>query len=337
LCEDRPRKLQDVRLGSEMFSMRKLNAGTLTVPFVLFAVCTTFQNCDGGFSYDPSSAQLSSLGSPDMTGVFGIVAYSPGGTAPLDSNSTMDTGFDYEIRATGASTSSALLTFSLNDTSTTASCVLSVVGDTMKRSIRCSSAGVVKIDLKAIWPDATVSMVSMTKTVGVFTAPPPTTTNGNVVAFRIRAGTGSSPWNTAADPIRVFVGQTLQVSNDDTVAHQIHANGAPFPHQNGNQAPNSTVNLVVVNAHAATATDTYEHNAGPSASIFIESIDGAAQYARSTGPGACAGCHGANVATSQKRGASFSTIKNAIATVGNMRGISLTDQELRAIAYVLNK
>lgn len=321
--------------------MRKLKASTLAVPLFLFGICTTFQNCDAGFSYDPSTAELSSLGGGgnDLTGVFGVVVYAPGGTSPLDTSTSLDTGFDYEVRATGATTSSALLTFTVNATSTTANCTLSSVGNVLKRSIKCTSTGTVRVDVKAIWPDSTVSMVSLTKSVGTFSATPtPVPTNGNVVQFRIRAGTGGSPWNTSADPIRVFVGQTLQVFNDDTINHRIHTNGSPFAHQADETLPNASTNFVIASAHSGTATDTYDHNAGTSASIFIESIDGAAQYARSTGPGSCASCHGANVATSQKRGASFTTIKNAITNnTGNMRGITLTDQELRAIAYVLNK
>jgi len=328
-----------------MISMRKLKSKTLAVPIFILGVCATFQNCDSGFHYDPSSGELSSsssASSTDLTGVFGVVAYAPGGTSPLDSTTSFDTGFDYEIRATGSTTSSALLSFTVNRTSTTATCTLSSVGNVMKRSLRCSAAGVVKIDVQAIWPDSTVSVVSLTKNVGLFSATPtptPSTTNSaDVVSFRVRAGTGGSPWNTAADPIVAFVGQTLIVYNDDTIQHRFHTNGIPFPHQPDNTAPNASTSFAVQSAHDPSATDTYDHNAGTTARIYIATYDGTALYSKVSGPGSCAGCHGSNVATSAKRGASFTTIKAAITNnKGGMGSITLTDNELKAIAYVLNK
>jgi|GEM_PF-1571234 len=61
------------------------------------------------------------------------------------------------------------------------------------------------------------------------TNPPP---NGNIVEFRIKAGTGNGPWNDAATTIRLKVGQTLRIINDDSVVHQLHTNGAPCGHGN---------------------------------------------------------------------------------------------------------
>lgn len=323
-----------------MFSMRKLKSKTLAIPLFILGVCATFQNCDSGFHYDPSSGDLSSLStSTDLTGVFGLVVYAPGGTSPLDSNTSMDTGFDYEFRATGSTTSSAILSFSINSTSTTATCSLSSVGNVLKRSVKCTTAGVVKVDVQAVWPDSTMSSVSLTKNVGAFTATPtPTPTSSDTVEFRVRAGTGGSPWNTSSTPIQTFVGQTLIVYNDDTINHRIHTNGSPFAHQPGDTAPNASTSFVILSAHSGTATDTYDHNAGTSANIYIEALDGTALYSKATGPGSCASCHGGSVATSAKRGASFTSIKNAITNnTGNMRGITLSDQELKAIAYILNK
>jgi hypothetical protein len=54
--------------------------------------------------------------------------------------------------------------------------------------------------------------------------------SGDVVEFRIKAGTGNGAWNTAANPIRLKVGQELRVTNDDSIQHFIHTNGAPFFH-----------------------------------------------------------------------------------------------------------
>jgi hypothetical protein len=120
--------------------MRKLSVRTLTIPAFLFAVCATFQNCDSGFHYDPTSAELSSLSSSDITGVFGMQAYAAGSTSPLDPSTSMSTGVDYEVRATGDNVSTAALRFSVNPSST-ATCLLSSVANLTKRSIKCTSAG----------------------------------------------------------------------------------------------------------------------------------------------------------------------------------------------------
>ncbi len=55
-------------------------------------------------------------------------------------------------------------------------------------------------------------------------------------------------------------------------------------------------------------------------------IDGKQLYADN-----CSGCHGA-LASSAKAGSTFTEIKNAIANVPLMSGISLTDDEIQAIA-----
>lgn len=52
--------------------------------------------------------------------------------------------------------------------------------------------------------------------------------DANVVVFRIKAGTGTGPWNTADDPIVAKVGQTLEIHNDDSIQHWIHAESEDF-------------------------------------------------------------------------------------------------------------
>jgi len=62
------------------------------------------------------------------------------------------------------------------------------------------------------------------------TLPPSTVQNGNIVEFRIKAGTGNGPWNDEASRINVKVGQELHIVNDDDRTHLMHTNGAPFFH-----------------------------------------------------------------------------------------------------------
>jgi plastocyanin len=90
------------------------------------------------------------------------------------------------------------------------------------------------------------------------------------VEFRIAAGTGTGPWNTYETAVRIQVGQTLRVYNDDSVAHAIHANGAPFPH--GKKiAPGAFRDHLVVNPSEPSpgSPRLYEHTAGRSAGFWV--------------------------------------------------------------------
>jgi hypothetical protein len=59
-----------------------------------------------------------------------------------------------------------------------------------------------------------------------------TSTSGSVdagiVVFRIKPGTGNGPWNTPDTPIVAKVGQTLEIHNDDSVQHWLHAEYEDF-------------------------------------------------------------------------------------------------------------
>ncbi|MGI9612821.1 MAG: hypothetical protein ACR2QO_07940 [Acidimicrobiales bacterium] len=91
-----------------------------------------------------------------------------------------------------------------------------------------------------------------------------------IVEFRIAPGTGSGPWNTFENAVRIRLGQTLRVHNDDSVAHTIHANGAPFPH-GSRIAPGSFRDHLVVRPSEPSAGSPrlYEHTAGRSAAFYV--------------------------------------------------------------------
>jgi hypothetical protein len=77
--------------------------------------------------------------------------------------------------------------------------------------------------------------------------------NGEAI-FRIAAGTGDQPWNTQTTPIRARVGQPIIVYNDDTIVHQIHTDGVPFPH--GNEiAPGRSARVVPTRVFRGTLYD----------------------------------------------------------------------------------
>jgi hypothetical protein len=52
--------------------------------------------------------------------------------------------------------------------------------------------------------------------------------DSSTVVFRIKPGTGDGPWNTPDNPIVAKVGQTLEIHNDDSVQHWLHAEYEDF-------------------------------------------------------------------------------------------------------------
>ncbi|MES2963672.1 MAG: hypothetical protein V4760_07255 [Bdellovibrionota bacterium] len=330
--------------------MRKLKARTLALPAFLLMITTSFQNCDGGFVMDKNTGHLSSTSTVGLstgntipatvqtTGPYGLKTYEPGGGMVGDA-AIIDTAMDYTLMASGQGVTSSILTWSIPTGQNTASCQLGSTGSNYSKVLRCLTAGAVQVRAEAIWSDGTNSVAFINRTVQVGSVNPGGGTGDpNIIEFRIRTGTGTGVWNTVGTPAVAFVGQTLKVINDDTIQHQMHTNGTPCPHQPNPMAPNAFYNCVLAAAHSPTATDLYDHIVGTSASFYLNVIDGAAQYARPVNNQSCAGCHNA-IATTTKRGATFTTIKAAINNntggMGIYRNNVMTDDEIRAIAYRL--
>lgn len=97
-----------------------------------------------------------------------------------------------------------------------------------------------------------------------------TATSTELVEFRIPAGTQGGPWNTFDNPVRVSIGQTLRIYNDDIVPHTTHSNGAPFEHgptiQPGEFADHPIITALTPDP-AAPAN--YEHDAGVTAPFWV--------------------------------------------------------------------
>ncbi len=108
------------------------------------------------------------------------------------------------------------------------------------------------------------------------TAPPTTVATAPVadglVEFRIPPGTGRSAWNRFDDPVRVTVGQTLRIHNDDAVAHAAHSDGIPFAH-GPSIPPGGFADHAVVAPLSPdpSAPITYDHDAGVAAPFWIVS------------------------------------------------------------------
>jgi hypothetical protein len=91
-----------------------------------------------------------------------------------------------------------------------------------------------------------------------------------IVEFHIPAGTGDKAWNTLANPIMVKRGQILRLINDDSIEHFLHTNGAPCPHGSHAFKTGEFYDCAITRVHNASAGDTYDHDQGPDAQVFIQ-------------------------------------------------------------------
>jgi hypothetical protein len=79
----------------------------------------------------------------------------------------------------------------------------------------------------------------------------------NVVVFRIPAGTGRGAWNTPDKPIVAKVGQTLEIHNDDSIQHWVHAGFGQFmTHAFSGINPGQSARYQIGNTNA----DIHDHN-----------------------------------------------------------------------------
>ncbi len=93
-----------------------------------------------------------------------------------------------------------------------------------------------------------------------------------MVEFRIPPATGSGPWNRFDAPVVVSVGQTLRIHNDDSMAHTVHSDGAPFRH-GGSIPPGGYADHRIVEPLTPIegAPANYDHDAGPRAPFWVVS------------------------------------------------------------------
>lgn len=308
-----------------------------------FILALFFQNCDGGFQYDPLTGNLGSLSDEQLnSGPLSAVVLASTGMLMSDS-AELDTNTSYELRATGSALSDAIILWSIASTNT-AGCTLSATGDQVRRQIRCVLDGAVQVRVEAVWSDGSQTEVFISKTVKAGASPQPTPPPGGTpdpatpdpdrVIFRIRAGTGTNPWNTAASPVVIFKGQTLRLFNDDTVPHRLVTSGSPCASMTSDIAPGGYADCLITTTHSANATDLRD-GGGVAAAFFVYALDGEELY-QSQSKGACNTCHGF-ISMSNKKTATFEQIRNAIANREQMKSIVLTDDEVRAIAYRLSK
>ncbi len=92
----------------------------------------------------------------------------------------------------------------------------------------------------------------------------------NVVDFHIANGTVDKAWNTAQTAIHAKVGDTIHITNDDSVAHRLHSYGAPCDH-GPDMAPSTAWDCVATGAYSSAAEGAlYDHNYGETAEVWFE-------------------------------------------------------------------
>ena len=318
--------------------------GTIAGVFGFMAVLL-FQNCDGGFHYDPNTGSLSSASTGGGVGSdqFRLTTFNPSGIVVPEGQS-LEGGIEYRIVGSGQTISTATLMWQL--VNNTGNCVLKSATSPETRYVQCDKSGTVTVQATSIWQDGTSTVLSSTRTTAALVVDACGVSSSTRVVFRIPSGTGTAPWNSSNSPVTVYVGQTLRVCNDDATAHQLHTDGTPCAHQPNTMARGAFYDCAIANANGVNATtgvfnNLYDHVVGTNAAFYVRPYNGQALYAatnKTSNGQSCVSCHNA-FANSTKRGANFTSLKNAITNnTGNM-GIyngRITDDELRAIVFSLN-
>jgi hypothetical protein len=118
-------------------------------------------------------------------------------------------------------------------------------------------------DLFKKWRDAGFPETASATTTNTST----TTSSDGTVEFRIAAGTGSKPWNSQSEPLKLKVGQKLKIINDDSTAHWLHTDGAPCGHGNNTQANGGSYTCVLSRPFSG---DLHDHLYDSSGFFYIE-------------------------------------------------------------------
>jgi hypothetical protein len=325
---------QSAEAEGQVLRRRRLRHALMSLGAAGLVSVFAYQNCDGGFQFDPVTGTLSSTGGLGASGgSLTITTFDPSGRVHTDE--VFEGGLQYKVVATGAGVSSATLLWTR--TQDTGNCVLSSGTSSDTRFVTCSNNGTVKIRLEAFWDDGRVDSREITKNTTAVVVDACGVNSDTRVVFRIPQGTNTGPWNSTASPALVFVGQTLRICNDDSVNHQLHTGGSPCAHQGSAMSRGQFYDCVIANANTA---GMYDHIHGTGATFSVQALDGVALYADASKSGttsSCATCHNP-IGTSTKRGRTFAQIKDAILNnrggMGSYNG-RITDNEIRAIAFSL--
>lgn len=282
------------------------------------ATLFAFQNCSDG--YVSQKVQLSEEGLHDLAHV-------------MPTSQKMEPGVDMEFAVMGSAvTGSALYKWSHLYNGVAAACTEKNGNSNATYILNCSGNGDLTLTANITEAQGTFPVVYE---VGV-AAPPAPPTPGNeiplTIVFEIAAGTNSNPWNLANQPVEVFIGQTLQIKNLDSVTHQLHTGGRPCGHGQAIRTGETGNCIIRQTYNRATNGGIYDHNLGSRSAFYAIAYDGIQLYNQN-----CMSCHGA-LATSTVSGARVSQIQSQFATNPQMRTptlLSLSQRQIEAISFAL--
>ena len=296
--------------------------------FLVTALLVSFQNCGGKLQ----SSSLSSDGTVDGSSAGGGGDHSAPHIAPVSSSFKPYSPMEFKVNQ-DVPIASPTYSWSHTLDGVPAACTVAGGNTSSNYIVTCQNNGslVVKVTVKSA--GTPVPMPNFNVTVnGSVIAPP----QGLSASFRVPAGTGTQPWNSSSTPIEVYVGQTLTITNDDTIAHQMHTGGNPCAHGSSFAAGASTTCVISSAVNTVTGTNSvYDHIVGSSARIYIVAHNGQALYETY-----CAGCH-MTFASSTKKMATYQEImlarQNNSTMLGNSGVQGLSAKQIEAIAYALSK
>lgn len=73
--------------------------------------------------------------------------------------------------------------------------------------------------------------------------------------------------------VTAVVGDTLRISNDDSVAHRLHTSGRPFPHPANDIFPGQTADFVLLTTYDPDAEGPLvDHDQGPLSQFWIRVV-----------------------------------------------------------------
>lgn len=314
----------DIWVGEEI--MKQINVKRIASVLLIGGAALLYQNCSNGFSTDimveSSSLALGSKGGPGHEDLH---------ITSNDSQMQVNSDVEFFVQSTQHSLQGLTYTWTHTLNGVLGRCLVKSQNNSSNYVLNCPEAGKLAIAAR-VTEDAT-STVLPSYSVTLMEAPSQET--GLTVNFVIPDGTGSKPWNTESTMVETFVGQTLKITNNDSVTHQLHTNGKPCAH--GAQiATGASVNCTIGSAYDyKTNGIIYDHNLGTKSTFYLIAYDGAALYTQN-----CASCHGA-LASSTKKGIKTADIKRGLVDVSVMKSnanlMKLTQRQLEAIAYALSR
>lgn len=291
-----------------------------------FGLAVTFQNCGQGFQV---TSELDSLAQ--------LSASAPHGKIPqvlLENSAPLQDSTDLQFVVYSENLSSdARLSWSHTFNGLKNACIIKSSDQDRKYVLQCEEGGELAVLAEVYQEGQTVPALSYKAKLQDNRGETPSA--DMMVRFEIPVGVSGQSWNSAANPVETFVGQTLTIVNKDKVTHQLHTNGAPFPHSPGISAGSSYI-MKIQAEYLASSNTVYDHDVGTTAPFFINAYDGKKLYESQ-----CRSCHEsgsaprlpAGFATVPRIRSSINLRGSAMANMSSLR--SLSTRQLEAISHYL--